>query len=128
MHDLSTIQGFRRLLRMQLDALHAEVRQELEKEDPDHVGDVLDLIRDSGAREAGAVESADRLHELNLAAIARHVVEIREVEAAMGRIDSGHYGVCTRCGEEIPSARLEVQPAAARCVDCQSELESRGAG
>ena len=127
MHDPSAIQGFRRLLRNQLEALHAEVREELEKEDPDRVGDVLDLIRDAGAREAGAVESADRLHELNLAAIARHVVEIREVEAAMGRIESGHFGVCTHCGEDIPAARLDVQPAAARCVGCQSELESRGA-
>jgi phage/conjugal plasmid C-4 type zinc finger TraR family protein len=127
MHDDTAIEAFKNLLEKQLNALHLEVQEELQAEDPDRYADVLDLLRDTGAREAGAVESADRLHELNLAAIARHVGEIRGVEAALGRIDNGHYGVCTHCGEEIPAARLQVQPAAARCVACQSELESRSA-
>jgi RNA polymerase-binding transcription factor DksA len=44
--------------------------------------------------------------------------EAAEVRAALGRIAAGTYGTCANCGEEIPRARLEAQPTAARCVKC----------
>ncbi|MEE4360639.1 MAG: TraR/DksA family transcriptional regulator [Pseudomonadales bacterium] len=44
--------------------------------------------------------------------------ELREIDRALGRIESGDYGTCTRCGEAIAAARLEVLPAAALCIDC----------
>jgi DnaK suppressor protein len=44
--------------------------------------------------------------------------EATEVRAALGRIASGTYGICTNCGAEIPRARLEAQPVATRCIRC----------
>lgn len=44
--------------------------------------------------------------------------EATEVRAALGRIASGTYGICTNCGAEIPRARLEAQPVATRCISC----------
>lgn len=44
--------------------------------------------------------------------------ERAEVEAALGRVDAGTYGVCASCGRGIPAARLEARPFATRCVDC----------
>lgn len=41
---------------------------------------------------------------------------IEQLRLALGRIDDGTYGVCEVCGEPIPAARLEVRPAATRCV------------
>lgn len=46
--------------------------------------------------------------------------ELRQIDAAVERMRIGTYGVCESCGEPIPRARLEVRPAAARCVSCAS--------
>jgi RNA polymerase-binding transcription factor DksA len=50
-----------------------------------------------------------------LAAARRHLAD---VDAALGRLDAGGYGVCERCGGPIPVERLEVRPFARTCVGC----------
>ena len=44
--------------------------------------------------------------------------ELARIDAALARIEAGEYGFCTVCGEPIPEARLELDPAVALCVDC----------
>jgi RNA polymerase-binding protein DksA len=44
--------------------------------------------------------------------------ELRAIDAALARIESGTYGVCTNCGEEISPERLETLPYATRCRHC----------
>jgi len=53
----------------------------------------------------------------------RDVDELRQIAAAKERMDRGEYGECVDCGVDIAFARLEVQPAAARCVPCQERYE-----
>ncbi len=36
------------------------------------------------------------------------------------RLHSPDYGVCQRCGADIPYARLAAQPAALHCAACES--------
>ncbi len=43
-----------------------------------------------------------------------------EVDAALGRLADGTYGVCTGCGGPIAPARLEARPAARECIACAS--------
>jgi RNA polymerase-binding protein DksA len=43
--------------------------------------------------------------------------QLREVEAALQRIESGEYGRCTACGREIPLERLEAVPWTTLCID-----------
>jgi DnaK suppressor protein len=40
----------------------------------------------------------------------------QEVEAALGRLDAGTYGICVVCGEAIGDARLEARPSARTCL------------
>ena len=47
-----------------------------------------------------------------------------QVEAALARLDDGTYGACVVCGEQIPDARLEVRPEAARCIADQEAYEA----
>ena len=53
----------------------------------------------------------------------RDQAEARDIEAALDRIRLGSYGECTDCGNTIDLRRLEVQPAAARCLPCQERDE-----
>ena len=46
-----------------------------------------------------------------------------ESAAICERIAEGTYGDCIDCGVAIPLARLQVQPAAARCIACQERHE-----
>ena len=53
---------------------------------------------------------------------------VRQIDAALGRLQEGTYGRCDACGEGIPLARLRAVPFATRCVPCQSKKEDGGPG
>lgn len=57
--------------------------------------------------------------------ISQDAEEVNEITEALKRVLDGTYGICIDCAKEISEARLEAQPAAARCVECQAMLESR---
>jgi RNA polymerase-binding transcription factor DksA len=62
-----------------------------------------------------------------MAEITRDVGELRDVEAALRRIDTGTYGMCVNCREPIAHERLEAYPTAKRCLPCQRRYDqSRG--
>lgn|SRR5689334_4758543 len=44
-----------------------------------------------------------------------------EIDAALSRMETGSYGSCVACGGNIPYERLEIVPAADRCVGCQAD-------
>jgi len=48
---------------------------------------------------------------------------LEQIEQALGRMMSGTYGVCQRCGDEIDFARLKAIPYADLCMDCQKMAE-----
>jgi DnaK suppressor protein len=48
---------------------------------------------------------------------------LRDVIAALQKIDSGSFGDCERCGESIAEKRLEALPFARYCIDCQRVVE-----
>lgn len=47
-----------------------------------------------------------------------------QVVAALRRVEDGSYGRCVDCGKQIPPARLEVRPEAARCLEDQERFEA----
>ena len=57
------------------------------------------------------------------AEVDRDAGELRQIDAALRRIEEGRYGRCEECDQGIGLARLTVQPAAARCIECQQRLE-----
>jgi RNA polymerase-binding transcription factor DksA len=80
------------------------------------------------ASEAPDVEDAalaDLVSDLNNAELERDVDELREIEAALGRIAAGSYGICLQCGNPIPRERLEAFPAAKYDVQHQEEHEKQ---
>ena len=49
---------------------------------------------------------------------------LKQVELALQRITSGDYGLCLHCDEPIAIARLQAQPFASLCIECQSLSET----
>lgn len=61
--------------------------------------------------------------DLNLAEIDRDADELRRIDGALARLSEGSYGLCEDCGQRIPEARLQAEPTALRCVQCQELYE-----
>ncbi|MGE5645310.1 MAG: TraR/DksA family transcriptional regulator [Acidobacteriota bacterium] len=84
------------------------------------------------SREEIAVErSADQADEIQRALERELVIRnldsrahlLRNVEAALERIEDGSYGVCLECEEEINPKRLAAVPWTALCIDCQERAD-----
>ena len=58
----------------------------------------------------------------SLEELLRHATraQAQEIEAALGRIRRGVFGVCERCSEWLPPQRLEAAPWARCCFLCQT--------
>jgi DnaK suppressor protein len=83
-------------------------------------------------REAIAIEAtADELDRIQQAqerdfamgAIDRDSLRLREIRAALERIDNGSFGICLNCEEEIAPKRLAAVPWTALCIVCQEAAE-----
>jgi len=48
---------------------------------------------------------------------------LRDVVAALRKIEDGSFGACERCGEPIAEKRLDALPFARYCIDCQRVVE-----
>ena len=83
-------------------------------------GGIVDASRDSNADDEhdpeGATIAFERAQVDALAKQARRHLD--EIEAALDRLREGTYGICSRCGGEVPPERLEVRPVARSCVRC----------
>lgn len=44
--------------------------------------------------------------------------QLTEIDGALRRIESGDFGYCFVCGEEIDVRRLDVDPTSTRCIKC----------
>lgn len=69
--------------------------------------DQMDEIQFASERDL-AIRNADR--ESNL---------LRQVRAALRRVQDGSFGLCAECESAIASKRLAVVPWAPRCIQCQ---------
>jgi len=99
-------------------ALAARVREELAASDSQHYRDLAGAVTDT-ADEA----LASALVDVDTAIIDRHVIELRDIEAARERMRKQTFGSCIDCGDDVAYERLAVYPTAKRCLRCQQQRE-----
>jgi DnaK suppressor protein len=73
--------------------------------------DALDEVQHAAEREL-AIRNLDR--ESNL---------LRNVRAALRRIEEGMYGICVHCEEDISPKRLNAVPWTPFCIQCQEQAD-----
>jgi DnaK suppressor protein len=110
MDPLSIDQLRARLLQRQ-QALRDEVREGEHALDPATATGRADLAE----RRAG--------QEVIQAGVERDLRELRDIDLALQRLDSGHFAECVECGAAIAPQRLAAEPSATRCISCQREHE-----
>jgi DnaK suppressor protein len=96
-----------------------------------------ELIRATRERNSIYIEkAADEFDEVQLAMdrelaisnLDRGTTMLRDAEAALARIEDGHFGICLVCEEEILERRQNAIPWAAHCLSCQELLEQHHTG
>ena len=103
--------------------LREEIREELLASDEEHFIDLAGQVHDLEEESV-----ADLLVDLGLAIIDMHINEVRDIEAALRRINVGAFGICIECDDELELARLLAHPTAKRCLPCQENYERNHAG
>ena len=96
--------------RSALEAKQAELVQLVRNRDGiaiEKSADAFDEVQYATEREL-AIRSLDR--DSNL---------LRNVRAALDRIEEGSFGVCLHCDEDISPKRLAAVPSTAFCIVCQ---------
>ncbi len=75
------------------------------------------------------VDQAAAEHELDvsLSVMILAIEKLRRIERALMSLHARSYGICSHCGQEIPSARLRVQPDSLYCVPCLTIIEQKAA-
>ncbi|PSK67776.1 General stress protein 16O [Micromonospora sp. MH33] len=97
-----------------LDDRTETLRELLERQFREHTDQLTELTLLSRQRDHGGhdPDTLRRLIEVAQQGIA-------DTAQALRRMSEGTYGVCERCGQDIPRARLEILPSARFCVPCQ---------
>ena len=114
-------QAFKDRMQQKLYDLKAEVLKSLIAESKDFKAAVEDI----GVKDLADVASND-IDARTLEAVgSKDKLRLQKIEAALGRLQNGRFGVCARCGSKIGEARLEAIPYVVMCIDCQSSSERR---
>lgn len=98
--------------------LREEIRRTLLRSNREQYLAIADQVHS-----AGDEAFADLMVDLNFAEIDRDLQELKEIEAAQRRLAHNRFGTCEACGEPVGAKRLQVNPAARRCTQCQNEYE-----
>ena len=75
--------------------------------------DALDEVQRASEREL-AIRTLDRESSL-----------LRNVRAALQRIDRGQFGVCMHCEEDISVKRMNAVPWTPYCIECQEQFDRK---
>ena len=110
------IKRFRKMLEESKKALLMNARKTLMEEsnfDTDDLPDEIDL--------ASSEYSQSMIFRLR----DREKFLLKKIDKALQRIETGNFGICERCEDEISAKRLEARPVTTLCIRCKEEQEKK---
>lgn len=90
------------------DTLKNEI--ELSKDDMSDEADLASALIDQG---------------LSLRLRGRERTLIEKIDSALERIETGEFGVCVTCEDDISNKRLHARPVTTMCIACKEEQEKQ---
>ncbi len=104
--------------------------QERQRELTQEVQGRIRSVRADGAEkphevmDQGETSEVDIQEDIELALIQMKAETLNKINEALARLETGRYGHCFECGDEITEARLRALPFAVRCKDCEEAREN----
>lgn len=111
--NLKTVGILKKELVEKKEAL-SSLQSQTRKMDSESEAELKDVMDRSDAEEAWFTKERMSQH---------WKLELTRINHALQRIESGTFGICEECDDEIPVKRLRVRPDAALCLNCQEANE-----
>ena len=112
--DQERLEYFKGLLQDQLDKLIEEALKTV-----NGMTNLKDNFPDPSDR---AALETDRNFHLRIRDRERKL--IGKIKEALERIETGTYGICEECGEDISEKRLKARPVTTLCIECKKRQEN----
>ena len=104
-------------LESERDRINREI-EEMQSEEVEVLGTRSAEDVDRASTDAAALEK--EAQKANL------LKEKADVDLALKKMETGEYGRCEKCGQEIEKARLEILPTAKLCMGCKIICDNCG--
>jgi DnaK suppressor protein len=82
-------------------------------------------LSDGQVQDPGDQALASTMEALRMSLQGTEVEEYRRIVSALSKVEDGHYGQCTDCGNNIAEKRLQSFPDTTRCLSCQEIFEGQ---
>jgi len=108
------LKRFRDILLAKRAALLRNAQRTLSEDmslDADDLPDEMDLA------------SSEYLQSFTFRLRGREKTFLKKIDHALAKIDTGTFGVCEQCEEEISLKRLEARPETTLCIRCKEDQE-----
>ena len=118
MRDDIDLKYFKKRLKERLEAIIATQESRKKEESPVELDQarVGRLTRMDAMQQQAISHAAARLADL----------ERQRIRSALSRMQSGDYGYCVICDEEIAEGRLRFDPSVLTCISCAKEVDGKG--
>lgn len=114
--DAEKLEHYRKILTGQL-------RQQTEAA-RENQSDALEMAAaDDGVKDVADQSVKDVSQEIEYRLSERASQIVADIDQALLRIEEGSYGICARCGKEIPERRLDALPTARYDAECKALIE-----
>ena len=89
-------------------------------------GKSLSTPMDNNTRQGDMADQASGTNEVHIQLKLKQTDAkiLQAIEEALERLDSGSYGLCRDCGEDIAPARLNAIPWTRVCIECKEKQKS----
>jgi len=70
----------------------------------------------------GRISRMDAINNKSVteAALRQAMEKLSKLQYVLTKIDSKNFGVCLKCGQQIPVGRILIRPESTHCVNCAS--------
>jgi len=114
-------QVFLQRMKEKLLEMKTEIMQNLAAEN----ADFQEIVESDDSKDLVDIASTDIDKRMLDVLGTQEIKRLRLIEAALGRIENGRYGICMKSGKMIPRERLEAIPYALYRIEYQNEVERR---
>ncbi len=113
--DLKDIEFFRREL--------LKLRDDVLKDAETSADDGMIKVKNEDLPDVVDRSSMETDRNFTLRLLDRERKLLKKIDEALARLDSGEFGICESCGEEIGRERLTARPVATLCIGCKQAQE-----
>jgi len=115
-------------------AKYPDIQRDLERQRTAILGEVEEVLTNRGDLEAfpdvSDQASAEVDQNFSMRIRERERKLLKKIDEALERMNAATYGICERCGGDIPYKRLKARPVTTLCIECKTlqeqEEQARG--